>query len=370
MVSSKNPNNLASIPRNNTGTSRDNNVNILRFIAASMVIYAHMATLLGLEKTSVMGQDLGYIAVNIFFILSGYLITGSWHRSASFTDYFIRRIMRIFPALIVVIFLSTFVLGPLVTTLSLNEYFSSSNTWRYLLLIVLAPIKNELPGVFESLPYPNAVNGSLWTLRYEFLAYIVTPLFVMLIDKTCGTDQRKKNRVLNALLAIFLFCHFSVRANLAHVNIAFEELFRLAFYYLIGLWAYELAIIENANAQWAAIALLISVIFSAEHGFLADLVMSAIVVIFTLNFAFCKNSIFSNCFRVNDFSYGIYIYAFPIQQSLVLAGGQNLPYSLLTCTLVSFLLTLLFAMLSWFLIEKPCIALGKRLAKSFTAHEK
>ena len=82
--------------------SRDNNINFLRFIAASLVIWFHMASLLVIPEPYIMGQGLGPIAVNIFFVLSGYLIAKSWTRSSSFGSYLIRRIARIFPGLAVV----------------------------------------------------------------------------------------------------------------------------------------------------------------------------------------------------------------------------------------------------------------------------
>lgn len=158
--------------------SRDNNINFLRFIAASLVIWFHMASLLAIPEPYIMGQGLGPIAVNIFFVLSGYLIAKSWTRSSSFGSYLIRRIACIFPGLAVVILLSVFVMGPIVTSLPLGDYFADAGTWKYLSLIVLAPISNVLPGVFDANPLPYAVNGSLWTLRYEFLAYCLRHCFM------------------------------------------------------------------------------------------------------------------------------------------------------------------------------------------------
>lgn len=91
-----------------------------------------------------------------------------------------------FPGLAVVILLSVFVMGPIVTSLPLGDYFADAGTWKYLSLIVLAPISNVLPGVFDANPLPYAVNGSLWTLRYEFLAYLLTPLLYAATKKLCG----------------------------------------------------------------------------------------------------------------------------------------------------------------------------------------
>lgn len=117
------------------------------------------------------GQTLGVV---IFFSISGYLITASWSRTKNPISYLAARSLRIFPALVVVL-VCMLVVGPLVTTLTTSAYFDHPATWSYLSHIILRP-QYELPGVWATQPYPNAVNGSLWTLPAEFFCYLLVPL--------------------------------------------------------------------------------------------------------------------------------------------------------------------------------------------------
>lgn len=344
---------------------RDNNINFLRFIAASLVIWFHMASLLGVPEPYIMGQGLGPIAVNIFFILSGYLIAKSWSRSSSFGSYLIRRVARIFPGLIVVVLLSVFVMGPVVTSLSAAEYFGNPETWKYLSMIVLAPIENVLPGVFDTNPLPYAVNGSLWTLRYEFLAYLLMPLFYIL---TKGLGKGRKPFFV-AVLAALVFVHFLSYSGVYPLPKVFDNFFRLFAYYMAGVVAFELGLERYCDAQFAVVALLVMILFRDEVGLFSPLVMFAAVCIFTLGFSLTKNPRFAPCFKKNDYSYGIYIYAFPIQQCVVWLGGASLPCSYLSCSFLSFGITLMFAIASWFLVEKPAMDYGRKLAKRWTSRK-
>ena len=122
---------------------------------------------------------LGPLGVYIFFSISGYLIAQSWDRDSHALRFFIRRGLRIFPALIVVTILTVFVLGPAITTLPIWEYFKSNSTWGYFSNIILY-MSYALPGVFEHNTYPNAVNGSLWSLTTEFGMYMLLMIFGVL----------------------------------------------------------------------------------------------------------------------------------------------------------------------------------------------
>ena len=342
--------------------NRENNINLLRFIAASMVIYYHMGILLGQPGITVMGVSIGSIAVNIFFILSGYLIASSWTHSTSFKSYFVRRAARIFPALIVVVLVTTFVIGPLFTSLTLSDYFGSVGTWKYLSMIFLAPISNVLPGVFETLPYPSAVNGSLWTLRYEFLMYLLVPLLYFLFGKV---GKNVRNPLLVAFVVFLITGYCLISSGLLHVSEAVEKGFRLGAYFFIGSALYEFGLIRFFDPQYSLLALFLALIFTHESGSVCPLLMMVVTVVFTVGFSFAPQPKFARCFSKNDFSYGIYIWAFPIQQILVQLGGGSSQDSALLYSLVAFGITFVLAVGSWFLVEKPCMALGKRLTKRF-----
>jgi peptidoglycan/LPS O-acetylase OafA/YrhL len=119
------------------------------------------------------------LGVYIFFIISGYLITKSWLRAARLAHYLRNRLLRILPGLFAVVLFSVFTLGPVASTLSTAHHFDDDGTWRYLLNMALRPVY-VLPGVFEVLPHPRSVNGSLWTLPVEFFCYLIVPVILSL----------------------------------------------------------------------------------------------------------------------------------------------------------------------------------------------
>lgn len=291
---------------------RDNNVNLIRFVAACMVVFGHMATLLGSETA----MPLGAIAVDIFFLLSGYLITASWRHSPRLVPYLVRRAARIFPGLVAVLLLTVFVLGPLVTSLGAAGYFASAGTWKYLFLVVLAPIENVLPGVFEGLPYPGAVNGSLWTLRYELLMYLLVPPACRLLDRL-----GKRGRVVTAAAVTALVLLHCLTDGSPDCPKAVRDVFRLSSYFAIGSCVRLFDLNGRLDAQHAVLALVALLLFAGGTGGVWTLGTVACLTVFTFGFCFCGSPRFSSLFRRNDISYGLYIYAFPVQQLVVQLGG-------------------------------------------------
>ncbi|MDP9940112.1 acyltransferase family protein [Ectopseudomonas alcaliphila] len=160
-----------------TDYTRNNNLDLLRLIAAAMVIWSHAyPTVLGKGAkqplTALTGGQfsMGDLGVAIFFVISGFLVSQSMFRLNDLTSYAKARALRIFPDLIFCVLLSILLIGPLFSTLNTAEHFTNSRTYNYLIatttLNFLSPF---LPGVFESNPYGSYINGSLWTLKYEVL---------------------------------------------------------------------------------------------------------------------------------------------------------------------------------------------------------
>jgi len=114
---------------------------------------------------------MGRFGVLIFFVISGFLIAMSWEKKKNVVDFALARVLRIYPAVIVVVLLSVIILGPLLTTKSICEYFNNNLTKLYIQDITLFRMYYYLPGVFEFNP-TSSINGSLWTLPYEFTCYI------------------------------------------------------------------------------------------------------------------------------------------------------------------------------------------------------
>lgn len=148
--------------------NRDNNLNAMRLIAAGLVLFSHCYALSGNVELEPVARHLrildgGALAVIAFFFLSGYLISASWASTPFLSSFMLKRILRIFPGLAVMATLSALLLGPIMTSLDIDQYFQSGHVWRYIRdsINVLSLKTDTLPGVFEATPLPQAVNGSL-----------------------------------------------------------------------------------------------------------------------------------------------------------------------------------------------------------------
>jgi peptidoglycan/LPS O-acetylase OafA/YrhL len=323
---------------------RKNNFDIIRFVAASLVIFSHSYPLTNNNGAEPFGflsngqMSFGGLAVKIFFIISGFLITQSFDRSKDVISYAKARILRIFPALIVVVLLSVFVLGPIFTTLSLKNYFSDPQTYNYFKTITLYKMQYFLPGVFQSTPN-KAINGSLWTLWFEFFFYIVVA--VLGVTKFLN----RKIVVLGFILSSILF-HFG-RGNF------YTDLFR---YFSAGMlfYLFRKNIIHNdwiALFSFAVIALTIK-----THYFNYTLPIFGSYIVFYLSFH--KYLKFYHFGKYGDFSYGIYIYAFPIEEMIVSLSHNK--FSPMEVFFTAFPLTLICAIASWHIVEKNALKLKKR----------
>jgi peptidoglycan/LPS O-acetylase OafA/YrhL len=152
---------------------RDNNFNLVRFIAASAVLADHSFTLVSPERSAGAPIDfealeIGRYAVDVFFVISGFLVTRSVLTQPTLVDYGVARVLRLFPGLIVACIFIAFVLGPLVTAVPWYEYFTDPRTWLYVPVTAsLIAHSMTLPGVFETVPVSGVIDSPLWTLRYE-----------------------------------------------------------------------------------------------------------------------------------------------------------------------------------------------------------
>ena len=169
----------ARIKLSDVATSRVNNLNFIRFVAALMVIVSHCyAVVLGGDAGSYLlkftGDRLspGGVSVGVFFLFGGFLIARSCEHHPEAKKFFSARILRLFPELLFVVILTAFMLGPLFSTLSPAEYFTNPQTYKYLLNGALIMV-HQLPGVFTNNPSGDVVNAALWTLPVEFICYIL-----------------------------------------------------------------------------------------------------------------------------------------------------------------------------------------------------
>ena len=331
---------------------RDNNFDFLRFFLATCVIFSHSFAVLydgtwfaydPLIHLSRGQAAFGGGAVDGFFLISGFLITKSWERSRGLGDYAKKRVLRIVPALVVVILLTVFVLGPIATALSLGSYFHSPRTYAYLGFMGTKNLHltDRLPGVFEHNPLAFRVNGSLWTIRCEAICYVLVAILGLL------QAYRRPVVVLIAAVATlpFLARHSGEAGGLGDWTGSFHVLafflWGMTFYLFRGKIPYSPALFGVALALLVATDLL--------HVLPGFLPWAFGYVLFYV--AFSARLRLHHFARRGDFSYGIYLYAFPVQQALAEFFRQSL--NAYTLFLATFAVSGLLAVLSWHFIEKP-----------------
>ena len=290
-------------------THTRNNLTALRWLAAGLVLYGHAFTFMGLPAPLFMGwMPLGPLGVYIFFSISGYLIAQSWDSDPNMLRFLARRALRIFPGLIVVTALSVFVLGPAFTTLPLREYFSHKYTWGYFTNIFLF-MTYRLPGVFAANTYPDAVNGSLWSLTTEFAQYLVLMLMGLLRVPRAGALA-----LAVLLLLLSKFWAMATPDMLVVYRTDLRQMVICGVYFWVGatFCRFRLQSLFTISNVFIAIIVWLSLSRWPTLFAVAGMVMMPFL---TLAFGMATGSFLSRLTQW-DYSYGIYIYAFPIQQAL------------------------------------------------------
>jgi peptidoglycan/LPS O-acetylase OafA/YrhL len=295
------------------------NFDLMRLIAALLVVVSHTFPLAGEAPLRIRGvEDLGALGVSVFFVISGYLITASYRRDPK--TYLVKRILRIEPGLIASLVVTVILLA-FVTTAPAAEY------WRAAAMYVvrnalLYPATYDLPGVFQAAPMAGVVNGVLWTLRLEFTFYLI----LMVV--------RARPAFVYALLALCAAVWLGMTVLTPHW--ADEKLTRIA--YLAA---------RNGMLFFAGAAL------QLRGTTIPVWLGAASVVAFPFVGPLALPTAVMGLARPGklpaDLSYGVYIYAFPIQQWLAIHGQLNVATAVAA--------TIPFALASWFLVERPAMKL-------------
>jgi peptidoglycan/LPS O-acetylase OafA/YrhL len=341
---------------------RDNNFNLIRFIAATLVLVSHSFPLFfgtgdGEPLRRLVGISLGTVAVDLFFISSGFLIANSLFYRKSMGNFIKARILRIYPGLAVSLIISVFVLGLFFTTLTTTGYLTDSQTYKFLFVNMILFFGEEatLPGVFETLSWPNTVNGSLWTLPFEVRAYAI----LVFVGVTLGYCEKKwKLFGMKELylfipiigMGIYLFDYFHTILPISYFG---SEYARLLSMFFIGVAFYRYRdeiVLSNKLFYILAMLLLISAIDNS----LFFVVYNCSLAYLVFYLAYVPKGFIRKFNNYGDYSYGIYIYAFPVQQT-VLALSPNI--NLFSFFLVSLVITFFFAYFSWQLVEKKALKL-------------
>ena len=330
--------------------SRQNHFNLIRILAALAVLFGHTEALLLKPEPSVLGLSLGSFAVDVFFVISGFLVGASLWRRQDLLDYAKARFFRIVPGLAVMLLLVVLVLAPSLTQFSLAQYFSDSQVLRYFVkcLTLLTGVEYHLPGVFLHNPYPAAVNGSLWTLPYEVKMYIVLAFLFFVVRKLRGIRvwQTKETTGLVVFIGL-VWLGLELFLNLQRGHAA-----HLAWMFFSGVALFHLREVIVLKLHYAIAALALLVMASAWNSAYFMHVYPLVLPYLILYLAYLPSSYLANYNRLGDYSYGVYIYAFPIQQSLIALFPNSLSWQL---NLAATVLTLSMAIFSWHRIEQPCL---------------
>jgi peptidoglycan/LPS O-acetylase OafA/YrhL len=332
-----------------------NNFGILRLAFAACVLVSHSIELLDGNRareplTRIFGTlSLGELGVDGFFLASGYLIAQSLERSASFISYIRKRVLRIYPAFIAAYVFCIFIVAPLANA---DMRSLSGTAWLRQIYMMLMLADPRMPNTFSDLPYP-LLNGSMWTIPYEFRCYVLLALLALV-------GAFRKKFIFGAfVLALLLTAAFSsfridVPQSVAHVTGHPHDTLRLTAIFLSGatFYVFRDKIPYRTDLAMLSGILLVVLLFNRATEELAMPTLGAYLIFW---FAFLERARALN--RINngtDISYGVYLYAWPIQNLLIDNIPGASPFSIIALTTTA---VVPIGFLSWHAIEKPSLSL-------------
>lgn len=334
-----------------------NNFDFLRLVLASMVIFSHSFPLTG--RPDLFGRftdgwvNLGEFAVDLFFVISGFLIVGSLQCSKDLGEYLFKRLLRVFPALFVMLLLTVLLLWG---CFGLERIGGVKGCLSYIYNnLSLYRLQYGLGNVFAENQYPLVVNGSLWSLAYEFSLYLLLCLIFPL--------RHKRVVMLAMITSFFLFAFYAyhfVPELLAHqllgIRLEPKLLYRLTAFFMAGgvLSLVDLSFLDRKITVPILFVLLVACVVCGLFDVFGFLLLPPLVVLIGTGYDH-RLDYFPR--RIGDISYGMYIYGFPIQQLLQYYLELG-PYVLF---LASLSLTALMASLSWHYVERRFLALKSLL---------
>ena len=342
---------------------RSNNFNILRLILASMVVLEHFfvcsldpslcwVTVFGIPGTPV---SLGTTAVQGFFVISGYLVVASYERSRSIGSYFEKRARRILPGYWAAL-LFVLCIGVLFSSLPAPAFLTSRETWKYVAanLTFANFMQLTLPGLFTHNLVNKTVNGPLWTIKIELMFYAVVPIIVFFCRRL-GRWQ-----TLAAIFVASILYRAACRA--AHHEGLAEQLPGQLSFFVAGAFAYYYhdRLTARPRLTWLA-ALVACLAYAAIGGFaLCSVCVPLVIVCFALLFPQ-----FEGPAKYGDFSYGTYVLHYPVIQTAVALGAFQ-SHPVVAICLVACIIAVL-AVLSWNIIEKPCLLGTSKARKALSS---
>lgn len=324
-----------------------------------MVVFSHSFYLFSLQSKDPLHQlsggifTFGNLGVYIFLIVSGFLITQSILNTTSILNFIWKRVIRIFPALWVMVLISVFIFGPLISKDSINTYVTNYSNYDFLKnLFLFIPNNFKIPSIFEYNPI-GTFNGCLWTIGYEVFFYLL--LVILFIFKLL---KYKFLLLIQWLLFIFAQFYFEDKINVYSysspwiLNLNIENCFRLFIFFESGVLIYlfkDMFRIKKINLILFIFVILVVFCFRLSNLTL-DLILPPLIIYLAIS-----NNLFSFIEKYGDYSYGIYLYGYIVQQYIVsLKVGFMNEYLLF---IFSMILSFTLAYFSWHFIEKPALKL-------------
>lgn len=335
--------------------TRNNALNVWRLVLASGVILGHSWPLTGRKLHPPVEQLLTQGWVDGFFVISGFLITSSWVRNPRLREYVVARALRIFPGLWVCLAVVAFAIAPIGVAIqggSAVRLLLSPAPITYLLNnAVLNVYHAGIDGTPKNVPFPGVWDGVLWTLIFELFCYIAVA-----VAGVAGLVNRRWPTPI--LFTLFLVAAVLVSYPLHTVPTLIQMVTRFALVFAAGAVLHEFR--DVIPARWSLVALsavivLVTGLLVPNYRILAALPLAYAVVV-------SGALLHHKRLRLRtDLSYGVYIYAWPMQQLLVICGLGFLPP--LAFAVVAAIATLPLAALSWFLVEKRALSLKSRFKR-------
>lgn len=335
----------------------DNFFTPLRILMALLVVTEH-AMIVGLRDISAgayvfFGYGLSYLAVNLFFITSGFLVTKSMTYRGDLPEYGSARILRIYPALIIHVAFVLLLIGPLATTLPFWDYLTHPDVWKQPLL-VLSFINSDmvLPGAFLT-NHEQLAAAPLWTLRYELLAYLMTALIFAL-----GLMRRKWMILAQFILPSLAWLVAKESGLYEHLPATGQNALRFAIAYGLGATIFAYRDRLNFHVFGLVCMTLLAVLCNQINAM--EIAVNLMLAYGLMLVAFVKAPRLERLQKLSDVSYGIYIYHWGLLQLAFYWWPQLSPIALFI-----FIAPLSYAIAyaSWHIVEKPALKAKKRFAK-------
>ncbi|WP_426702623.1 acyltransferase family protein [Rhodanobacter sp. Col0626] len=345
----------STLPAGNHG--QPNNFDALRLAAALLVLVSHQFFFLGRPQPAPTGDSLGAVAVMVFFVISGYLVAESWYRDPHVMRFALRRVLRLWPALVVAT-VAIALACVAITTLPMHDYFGRA-TRRFIVGNIQLRTFYELPGVFVTQPDNpslSAVNGSWWTIPVEAKCYVY-----LAILGAIGLRRRWLSVVALGLVVLMyiktLQGHSQADAfnNISFFYIAFFMTGVCARQFVDALRHSRIAIICAAGAIACVVA---AMVFGQPR-----LAEWAVIAPLTLIVGSLSTPVMRSAGRFGDLSYGIYLYAYFAQQ-LTMRFWPGTP-ALGSSLIVAAAMTTFMAWCSWHAVEAPALRLKRHLRRWF-----